>query len=178
MPRHAGLGSRTLAFAGDYIVISGYFVLLIAAGAWLHRTAPTVSEALFGGPVRAQVAGFFLLTLPVTLYFSLMESSARQASFGKGWTRLRVVRKDGEALRLGQALVRNALKFVPWELTHLCIWQFFFAADPTTPIFMVGFVTVWILVGLNVISLLVDGKRRTLYDRLAGTEVVRSTGPN
>jgi uncharacterized RDD family membrane protein YckC len=113
-----------------------------------------------------------LITLPVTLYFALGESSTWQATWGKRRQRLTVIGLTGARLSRTQALVRTVLKFIPWELAHTCIWQIRFAPSDSSPLITAGFVLVWILVGANLVSLLRSRSHQTLYDRLAGTYVV------
>lgn len=164
----AGLWTRVKAFAWDYPIIAVYLILLVATGSLLNRFFPQTAAGLFGSPLRGQMVGFLLLTLPVSLYFALLEASEKQATLGKRRMKLRVVDIRGQRLSLARALGRTALKFIPWELAHTCIWQAGAAPGLTTA----GFVLVWVLVFANAASLLVDPSRQTLYDRLAGTFVV------
>jgi uncharacterized RDD family membrane protein YckC len=86
---------------------------------------------------------------------------------------LQVVGADGGRIGVGRSIARSALKFLPWELAHAMIWQFS-AAGPNPPLILdVGLVLVWVLVGLYVVTALLDARRRALYDRIAGTAVVR-----
>src|SRR5258708_35442100 len=89
---NAGLWPRVLAFAVDYIVIAAYLVVLGAAGVATQALAPAVAAAVFGNPFAGELTGFALITLPVTLYFALAESSAQQATWGKPKLHLRVQR--------------------------------------------------------------------------------------
>ena len=75
-----------------------------------------------------------------------------------------------EAIRLGRTL----LKFIPWELAHTCIWQVSFAGQESSPLIYVGFASVWVLVGVNIISLLLSKSHQTLYDQLTDSFVVVS----
>jgi uncharacterized RDD family membrane protein YckC len=171
---YAGLWPRVVAFAVDYLAIAAYLVVLVAAGLVARLIAPGQVNVLFGSPLSGELTGFILITLPVTLYFALSESSARQASWGKRKLALRVTRADRQPLSRGRALGRTALKFVPWELAHACIWQVSFAGPQPSPIIGAGFALVWLLVGANVISLLASRKHQALYDWLAGSVVVRA----
>jgi hypothetical protein len=65
--------ARAGAFAWDYLPITLYLTLLTLLGVTLLRTSPEVSSALFGDPVRGQMVGFVLITLPVALYLALSE---------------------------------------------------------------------------------------------------------
>src|SRR5262245_33594148 len=151
---YAGLWPRVLAFAVDYIVIAGYLLVLVAAGLTVRAMAPGLAGAAFGNPYLGELTGFVLITLPVTLYFALGDASARQGTWGKRARHLRVERLDGGRLSRGRALGRTALKFVPWELAHACIWQVTFAGPQPSPWIGAGFGLVWALVGANVVSLL------------------------
>jgi uncharacterized RDD family membrane protein YckC len=169
---YAGLWGRVLAFALDYLPILLYLALVAALSALVNAVFPDLLPALFGNPVSGQLTAFFLVTLPVTLYFALLESSAWQATWGKRVLRLKVVGANGERLSRVRALGRTALKFIPWELAHTCIWQMGFGSQSVPPAIVAGLTLVWILVGANVASLLISPRRQPLYDRLAGTSVV------
>lgn len=170
----ASLWDRILAFALDYIPIAGYITLLVIIGVTVNRTVPALASRLFGNPILGQLIGFLFITLPVSLYFSIGESSTRQATWGKLKMGLMVTRSYGARLSHAHALGRTALKFIPWELAHTCIWQISFQPRSDSPLILAGFVLVWILIGANVISLLVSKSHQTVYDRLAGTFVLKA----
>ena len=174
---YAGLWPRALAFGVDYIVIAAHLVLLVAAGVALRALAPGLAGALFGNPYAGELTGFVLITLPVTLYFALGDASARQGTWGKHKLGLRVQRLDGQRLSRPRALCRAALKFIPWELAHACIWHITFAGAHPSPLISAGFALVWLLVAANLLSLLVSRKHQTLYDWASGTVVARSAAP-
>ena len=172
---YAGLWTRTLAFAFDYGLIFLYLVTLTVVGLIVNLVFPDIRSTLFADPLSAELTGIIVLTLPVTLYFALFESSAWQATWGKRHRGLKVTRSNGERLTRPRALARNILKFVPWELAHACIWQISFVGGESSPLISIGFVLVWVLVGANIVSLWISPRRQTLYDRLAGTCVVQAS---
>src|SRR5688572_27742710 len=171
---YAGLKVRVLAFALDYIAIALYLVLITGLSLAIGAAFPGLTQTLFGNPLSGQLSGFFAITLPVSLYFALLEASAWQASWGKRRLGLQVTGADGERLGRAHSLGRTALKFIPWELSHACIWQVSFSRQEPSALVTAGFVLVWVLVGANVASLLASKRRQTLYDRLAGTYVVKA----
>jgi uncharacterized RDD family membrane protein YckC len=158
--QYAGLLPRIAAFALDYGPIALYLGALVVGSQVVASSRPDVTAALFRSPLAGQASGFLLVTVPVSLYFALQEASPAQATWGKGRCRLQVVGVGGQRLRFARALVRTALKFVPWEL-----------ALPITA----GFVLVWLLVGANAASVALRDDHRALYDLIAGTAVVRGT---
>lgn len=173
---YASLWQRILAFGLDYMIIAVYLALLVFAGTSIN--AARLDRRLLGNPVTGQSVGFLTVTMPVTLYFGLMESSAWQATWGKRIRRLKVVDGNNSRLSRGRAFGRTALKFVPWELAHGYIWQASFSPQGPSPTVAIGFTVVWLLIGANAISTWLSPGRQALYDRLAGTFVVSERAGN
>ena len=169
------LWKRLLAFALDYIVISAYLVALVGVSVLLaHTPAGPGFRALFDNPNSAEITAFLLLVVPVLLYFALFESSRWQATWGKRALRMRVTTTDGAPVSFLRALWRNALKLLPWELTHACLWRIpGWPFDPQTPPLWinVGLILVWVIVVVYLLSLVLSRTGQTLYDRLAGVRV-------
>lgn len=169
---YAGLIVRTIAFALDYIIIAGYLIFVVVLGTALNTFFPIVAHRLFSNPLSGQIIGLLIITLPVSLYFILLESSIWQATWGKRKKGLQVTRTDGSQLTILRASSRTLLKFIPWELAHTCVWQISFVQQEPPQIIIMGFVLVWVLVGANILSLWISPTNQTLYDWLTGTYVV------
>ena len=170
---YAGFWLRAAVFTLDYLLILGYLILLSLIFLILRQSGIGV-EWLFADRLRAQVTAILILTLPVTLYFAFSESSLRQATWGKRRLGLRVTDPHGNRIHFMRALARTLLKFIPWEISHSLIWQIYFPSPVNSVLINYGFVLVYLLIGLNLASLFVTKTRRTLYDFLAGTYVVKS----
>jgi uncharacterized RDD family membrane protein YckC len=172
--RAAG-GRRIAAFLVDYLVIAAYIGLLTSLGGAVRRALhrrlrpPRTATAKRVGHGVA----FLTLTLPVVLYFAVLEASRAQATPGKRALRVRVTTVDGGRIPLRRSLVRAALKFLPWEVAHTAIWHVPghpFVSPPST----------WNAAGYAVAlggaacytAALFVGQRQTPYDRIAGTMVV------
>lgn len=138
--RYAGLLPRSVAFALDYVPIALYLVALTVASQLSAARLPKLIAALFGSPLAGQVSGFLLVTVPVSLYVVVQEASPAQATWGKRRRHLQVSDTSGQRLTFARALARTALKFVPWELAHACIWQTRFATAELQPLMASGFV--------------------------------------
>jgi uncharacterized RDD family membrane protein YckC len=166
---------RVGAWLLDYLLIAAYLVVLTVASLGL-RISPM--EAGLGGalsrPVAAELAGFLLLTLPVVLYFALCEASRWQATLGKRALRLAVVDARGGRLTPRRALLREAVRFLPWELSHALLFQVALSTNRGSISILVtaGFVAVYGLVLLYLVTLFI-GSHRTIYDRLAGSIVIQ-----
>ncbi len=176
-PQPALLAQRIAAFLWDYLPIAGWLLLVMAFGAALAMWSPEFAQWVFGNPQSGQLAGVVLVTLPVTLYFAVQESSKHHATWGKRRRGLAVVTTLGDGLGFFQALARAVLKFVPWELSHTFIIHASVAgrAGEEPPDWaMAVLVLAWLLVMANVVSFYMSAKRQTLYDRIAGTMVMKA----
>lgn len=172
----ANVWQRCVAFLLDYLIIAAYLVLLVIISVGLgFGPLRGAFQAMFASPNISEFSAFLLLVLPVILYFALFECSSWQATWGKRKRGLRVVTTHGTRLSLPRSLVRSLLKFVPWELTHACLWRipgWPLAPATPSPIIMAGLVLVWVLVGIYLISMIVSKKHQALYDWIAGTCVI------
>lgn len=175
--QYAGLAIRVKAFAYDYLIISGYIILLTASTLIITRTAGLLGISLHWpeNPLRADLMAFVTLILPVILYFSLQESSPKQATWGKRKMGLRVVNTNGKKLTRTQALARSALKFLPWQIAHTSIFHikgFPRAIVEVPTIVLAGFGLVYLLTGAYIASTLISDEKRAPYDRVAGSFVI------
>ena len=160
---------RVAAFMWDYLFILPYFGLLALA----QFVFPQMRK-WFLDPSTAHLASFLVITLPVVAYFAVPEASVAKATFGKRIMRIQVVTHNGQRLTAADSVTRTVVKFIPWELGHAAVWRFTFAAgDPSqfrmANIFLAG---TWILVAAYAVSMLIDKRRRTLYDFAARSCVV------
>ncbi len=101
---------------------------------------------------------------------------------GNGMLGLRVMAAGNRRLLVRRSLVRSAVKFLPGELAHTCLWRIDgWPLAPEAPSFAIwtGFVGVGLLVALYLGSLW-SRSQQTPYDRLAGSFVMlcefQSTG--
>ena len=161
---------RLLAFAVDWFVLVVLWGGLVF-GAVMIATGGNPPQP--ASPWAAQGISFLTMTLPFTLYLALCESSPMRASLGKRALGLVVSRETGGRLSFGSALLRNAVKFTPWEFGHMVAWQSAFAGGGGFPAWLWAPAAIafggpmWWLV-----ALLAAG--RTPYDRWAAAGVVRS----
>lgn len=163
---------RSLAFALDWLVVVLWGGMLFGAVMIATNGNPPRPE----NPWTAQAIGLLTMTVPVTLYFALCESSALRASLGKRVLGLVVSRETGERLSLRSALLRNAVKFVPWECGHTLAQQAAFSGEGGFPAWAWGPATV-ALVGPVWWLVAMFATGRTPYDRWTSAQVARSTHP-
>jgi len=170
--------ARIAAFGIDYALICAYLVALAALGLGLSlSTWGGAWHQALAVPWRMQLLAFGTTVLPVTLYFALSEAGPHAASVGKRRRHLHVSTSIGERPSLARTLLRNALKFLPWQLAHtamLAIPGFPARVEviPNAP--LATLVATWVLVALYLAGLSSGLGRRPLYDRIAGTVVRRA----
>jgi uncharacterized RDD family membrane protein YckC len=162
---------RVLAFAVDWLLIVLWGGVLFGAVMLATGGSPPRLES----PWAAEGMGLLTMTIPVTLYFALCESSAWRGSLGKWVLGLAVHGESGAPLSFRPALLRNAVKFVPWELGHMVAQQAVTSGDKGIPAW------VWVpaVVALAgpvwwLVAIFATG--RAPYDRLARARVGRKAG--
>lgn len=171
--RYPRLSTRLGAYLLDYALLITLLVLPQA-----------VLVAVTGGfPFNRlrngwQIEGWVLLSisLPAWLYFAWSESSARQATVGKRVLGLQVVSTSGGEIAFGKALLRTAVKLLPWELTHLTLLLPVPLWWDRNPGFRPGLAVAYLLMGIYLVVIWRSPHRRGPHDLAAGTVVVRANG--
>src|SRR5678810_333741 len=105
---YGGFWARVLASLVDGVVC---FTLIVAAAAAL---------AMLGGIGMALITPVSMV-LPVA-YYALMQSSARQATFGKSLLGMKVATAGGDRMSLGRSIARELAKivsYIPFALGFL-----------------------------------------------------------
>jgi uncharacterized RDD family membrane protein YckC len=168
---YAGFWLRVKAFTFDYLIISLYLIFVLLLFLTLNSIIQ-IDQVLFTNRVSAQAVAFLIVTLPITLYFAIGESSTKQAAWGKQRLNLKVTDHEGKRIKFWRALARTVLKFIPWELSHTLIWNIYFSTESFPTYINYGFALVYLLIGLNIVSVAMTKTKQSLYDLLAGTFVI------
>lgn len=155
--------ARVKEFAYDYLVILAYLVLLFGVTMAVYLLflggVPQISE------LQSQLIALVTSVIPVVLIFTYLDY-ARGGSLGKKKAGLKLVYRRRT---VKSSLVRNIIKFLPWQLGHMStIHGIYTGYDP-------------LAIGLSCVSmtlaalLLLMGflrkDKRHLGDLLAGTQV-------
>ncbi|WP_084420554.1 RDD family protein [Henriciella litoralis] len=164
---YASAGQRLAAYGIDYCIMVLYGMALVSVGLVLGGVVTGPPETL-AGKALAHALGFFLLTVPTILYGALMEASSWRATVGKRMMGVFVTSPDGDTLPLRRTLIRNAIKFAPWEVAHAAIW--FVPGRPFVdpmPAFNIFLCFAALAFWLAYVVMLFTKKGRTAYDRAA-----------
>ncbi|NER14140.1 hypothetical protein GWK08_11860 [Leptobacterium flavescens] len=163
---------RMLAFTIDYPIIILYASALY--GLSLLFQSQFQADLSQWNPLKGQLVGFFTLSLPVFLYFYLSERGKYGGTVGKRLMKLSVVpvKEHGSA---NPVLIRNMLKFLPWEIAHGGVhWLFYYEQRqlelPYWNLLLLILPQLMILIYL--ISIWRYKGEGSLYDKIAGTKVI------
>ncbi|MFJ7726204.1 RDD family protein [Neobacillus sp. NPDC097160] len=168
---YAAFKTRIYAFLLDYLVIVIYGIFVVGTISFVFRSY--IKPLFSSSPITAELTGFFMMTLPVSLYFILCECSKWQGTLGKRKMGIRVVDAVGQRIGIGRSAFRTAIKFLPWEVAHFGIWRLMLPTDFSESTVYVILNAVNLVILLYLIIPLTSKKRRNVYDWIAGTEVVR-----
>ena len=104
---------RMIEFLFDYLFILAYLALLFVVSMLIYiiffNGVPEFTE------VQSQWLAFFTSVLPITLLFTFLDYK-NDCSFGKAKAGLELIyqKKTVQA-----SLIRNVIKFLPWQLGHM-----------------------------------------------------------
>jgi len=113
---YAGFGARFLASIIDWLILLIPTVLIAVVLALVMT--------MFDLGFLSNVVSFLL----ISTYFAYLESSPKQASFGKQAMKIKVTDLNGQPLTLKQAYIRNLAKFLSSFI--LCIGYLFVFFTP------------------------------------------------
>ena len=104
------------AFAIDWLLFIVYAAVIFFA------VSPFIQPAFDDSPFVSELVGMLCVTLPLVLYFTISEWRWGH-TVGKRLTRLKVQSTGPGRMTLPQSVIRNVMKFAPWELAHFAIWH-------------------------------------------------------
>ena len=157
---------RIVAFAIDYLVIIGYALLLFGFTKILN-----LRDFAFS-PISGQLIGFASLTLPVFLYFFLMERGVSRATLGKRIMNISIeLPSDNSNSKI---FLRNVLKFLPWEIAHTGVHWIVYCSNSgnEVPIWVyLLLILPQIIMLVYFISMMITRGASSIYDNLADTRI-------
>lgn len=162
---------RLKAFLLDYLLILIYLAMLFIIALFL---VPSIRLLFQNSLIQAQIIGFILITLPVSLYFIITDSCIGKQSFGKKRAKIRVLNQKGESASVLQMSIRTIIKFLPWELSHFLAYRLVDLGDAAIPFqYSLLGVLIYTLMFSYILSALFTKKKQSLYDIISKTQVVK-----
>lgn len=167
------LKHRILACIIDYGIIAGYATLLFLVA--------NLFFSIFvwkpgNNPIIGQLIGFLTLTFPVVTYSYLTEKSSWRGTVGKKLQKLIVLTDQNKSAK--NILLRNILKFLPWELAHTGIhWTIYYTSNGIeTPLWT------WVILILPqvfvlgyFVTILISKGESSINDKISKTKIVYRT---
>ncbi len=145
--------------AAGYILQIGFFILLL----------PRKINIIALGYEIGQILGIMLISIIPWLYFSVMESSSKQATLGKMALGIIVTDLERSKISRGRAIGRNLAKIISgWVSIAMGVIIAFFIGIPESWIIISGLMLLifeFLIIGLTV-------KQQALHDIMADTLVV------
>ena len=162
---------RGCAYTIDVVCCFGIY-LVVQLPLMALRPYVGIELSWFESGVNTQLYTLATISIPVWIYFALMESSRWQATIGKLCVGLKVFDCFGKGrLRFGPAMVRTIIKLLPWELVHIGVnlpIPLMFAEEPG---FRVAFLFAGLLMPAYVLMIAMNKNRRGPHDLLTGSTV-------
>lgn len=156
------LKQRLLAIIIDYLIIIAYllslFIIFTIMYLFILDGVPEYSA------FESQLIATFTTVIPIILLFTCLESTGK--SFGKNKTGLKLHFTKSKTT---SALIRNSIKFLPWQLGHMGTIQSIYN-DFNLWSVMLSWVSILLLITLLFMAFFRSDKRH-LGNILAGTQV-------
>lgn len=155
---------RISAYLLDIIVL---FVILAPLGQAILGLVGTIPRS---GPAIAQTI-LWNFSVPAWLYFIFGDRSVAGATLGKRLCAVQVRTISDTRLSWRQAIIRTAVKLLPWEIVHVA--AFALSADLTQfrPPQMIGVGVANLLIIVYLVIAMLTRGQRSVHDLLAGTLV-------
>lgn len=161
---------RIYAFLIDYLIIAGYGTFIVGTISVIFR--PFIQPMFSSSAVTAQLTGFFLITLPISLYFVLCESSTWQGTIGKKKMGIQVVNNIGQRMNIWRSITRTAIKLLPWEVAHFAIWRLMLPSNFSEITLLIILSAVNLAIIIFLITPFTNKQRKIVYDWIAKTQVI------
>lgn len=166
---------RIVAYLLDCILCYLSVMVIIQWGILSNlREQLGITDKWFESSINLEIYVLLTISLPVWIYFLLMDSKIAKGSFGKRLMKLAVQEKTrDERVGIPKSLARTTLKLLPWEISHLGLifpTPIYFDEDPEIRVLTIIGI---LLTMVYVISLLTKDKQ-TIYDSITGTKVIEN----
>lgn len=156
--------NRLIELLVDYLIIIVYLVLLLIVDLgiilFIFKGMPKYTE------MQAQLIATFTSVIPIILIFSYLDYF-KNGSIGKRVSGLKLTYTNQ---RFSSSLLRNIIKFLPWQLGHVGVIHGIYSDFDMTAIMIANSGT---FLGLVLLFMgLFRKDKRHLGDLIAGTKVV------
>lgn len=132
-----------------------------------------MTEEWFEDSLHMELYVLLTISLPVWLYFIIMDSRVTKGSIGKRMMKLRVYSMNEISyISLARSFKRTFFKLLPWEIAHLGVifpTPLYFQKEPEIRVLTIFGIILFII---YMISILTSKKGQAIYDYILGTRVL------
>lgn len=163
---------RGLAYYIDCIIAFAAVMLIFQWGIMMNiRPYLGITDEWFHNSWNLEIYVLTTISLPVWLYFSILDSKLSKGTFGKRIFKLQVTDPKGNKIPYLKSLLRTLLKLLPWEIAHIGVifpQPLYFSENPE--ISWLTYAGIGLLLAY-IISVFYQPKKRSLYDSPLHTQV-------
>ncbi len=153
------------ASAGIQIISASAFG--VPSADWFADTSPLLS-----------LWAVLTMSVPMWTYNSVLVAAPRTGTVGQRVTRVRVVTDSGEPLVFGHSILRTAILFAGWEISHIAMFiPRNIATDQPALWQYVGVSLGTLYLVSDLVAIVATGGRKSLADLLMGTRLVSTRTP-
>lgn len=163
---------RTLAYLIDCFIAFAAVMLVIQWGILSHiRESIGITDTWFTSSVNMQLYVLTTISIPVWAYFTFFDSNRSKGTFGKRIFSLWVNDNKNHKISVGKSFLRTLLKLLPWEIAHAgVIFPTPLYYEPAPEVRIASYIGL-ILFAVYIVSILIDKRKQSIYDKLLGTGV-------
>jgi len=156
---------RALAFLID-IGILFLFGFLVTTLLILVLGAPIT-------PFQTYIRTIISFSIPVWIYSIGNDFSKSGSTIGKKIMKIHVITLGRERLRLHQAISRNAIKLIPWEMVHLTFFGLSEGWGSFNVVQMILVVITYAIIFFYIIVMIKTKGTKAIHDLISHTQVKR-----
>jgi len=153
---------RSVAYVIDIILLFAILAPTAYLINYIFDFQPTASSHVW-------MAAVISFSIPAWSYFLFSDLSWKGMTIGKRLLKVKVVSINGNDLNFGRALLRTAVKLLPWELAH--IFGFALADTISQTAISAGLIAANLLIVIYLVMLFMNAGKISLHDLFARTEV-------
>lgn len=166
---------RTLAYFIDCFIAFAVVMLVFQWGILSHiRASIGITDAWFTNSFNMQLYVLTTISIPVWAYFIYFDSYKSKGTLGKQIFKFSVKDTKNQKISVQKSFLRTVLKLLPWEIVHIGVifpTPLYFESEPNLRI--LSFLGI-LLFTLYVLSIIINSKKQSVYDKLLGTFVSKN----
>lgn len=155
---------RVIAFILDILIL--FPILFLLSIILIQVLGPPVT------PFQTYIRIIINFSIPFWIYSILNDFSKSGSSYGKKIMKIKVISSKNVRLNLFQAILRTAIKLIPWEMTHLTFFGLSETWGSFSIIQIVLVVIIYILIFMYIFIMIKTRGLKGIHDYISNTQVI------